>query len=199
MSAITLPDGVRPNLIEPFLLDFGTVLTPFGGGPAQRINRLGMRMGARITIAPRRYAATGMALVSRLMQARAGRLLVRWPQPGFTPGSEGTPRVKVAVSGGTTLQIKGLPAGKALVEGQALSVVKDQRYMHFMAAPGTTNGSGDLVASVWPPMRRAFAVDDVIEIAAPMIEGHVQPGEELAWRIAVDKMIDVSFTVHETR
>src|SRR5690606_6421862 len=100
---ISLPSTIVPRQVDPFLLDFGHVLTPPSGGPAQRINRLGLRIGGNFTIPPKLYRGEGRVLVSRLMQAKTDRLLLQWPQPGLVIGSEGTPRVRVAVSGGTTL------------------------------------------------------------------------------------------------
>ena len=194
---ISLPDGVVANSAEPSLLDFGTLLTPFGGGPVQRLNRLGLRLAGRFTIPPTVYADKGMALISRLMQAKNDRLLIEFYQPGFDPGPVGTPLVRVAVSGGTTLQLKGLPAAKVMKEGQALSLVKDRRYVHLVTAPGTANGSGDITLSVWPPMRVALSVNDAVEIAEPKMEGILQPGEELSWRLSVERLVAVSFTVAE--
>ena len=192
-----LPDGIVPNGCDPFLVDFGVTLTPYGGGPTQRVNRLGLRLGAKFTIPPTVYAGKGMALISRLVQAKTDRLIIEWPQPDFDPGAVGTPLVRVNVTGGTTLQLKGLPAGKTLLEGQMLSFEKDRNYAHMFAAPATADGSGNVAASVWPPMRVALSVNDPVEIAEPVIEGNVLPGEELSWNIAVERLVNVSFSVVE--
>jgi hypothetical protein len=197
--AITLPDGIVPNGAEPFLVEFGGVMQPFLGGPAQMINRMGTRLGVRFTIPPTVYADKGMALISRLMRAKSDRLVTEWHQPGFAPGTVGVPLVAAAVSGGTTLQIKGLPAGKVVREGQFLSVVRGSRYLHSFAADGAADGSGNLSASVWPPIRTLLLVNDAIEIATPQIEGHVSPGDELNWRISVERLVDVSFSVVESK
>jgi hypothetical protein len=200
MASILLPPGIVPNALTPFLRDWGGILEPFLGGAEQRINRPGMRLGGRFSIPPKVYATDGMMLISRLMQAKASRIIVDWPQPGFDPGDEGTPKVKVAVSGGTTLQIKGLPADKPLVEGQFLTIVKaatGRKYLHHLSAGAVVDGTGDATVGVWPPMRTNFAVNDVIQIANPQIEGHVQPGDELSWQLSVERLVDVAFTVSE--
>lgn len=194
----SLPSTAVPNAAEPFLLDFGGVLTPFGGGPSQRLNRLGLRLAGRFSLPPHIYGGDGMKIVSRLVQAKTDRLLMPWPQPGFDPGAEGTPKVKVAVFGGTTLQIKGLPASKQLKEGQFLSLVKDRRYLHFFTDDFAADLSGDAVVNVWPPMRVAFAINDVIEIAVPKIEGHV-PDEGFKWSLSVDRMVDIEFSIAEAK
>lgn len=203
MAAITLPAGMRASHVTPFLRDWGSVQRPFLGGEELRINRLGLRLGGRFVMPPKRYGTDGRVLISRLIQAKQSRLVIDWPQPGLDIGDEGAPKVKAAVSGGTTLQIKGLPAYKALGEGWAISIVVagegGRRYLHPLAADATANASGDAVATLQIPIRTAFAVDDVIEIARPKLEGHVLPGEELSWEVGVDRLLDVSFSVAEAK
>ncbi|CAN5334623.1 hypothetical protein BH10PSE12_BH10PSE12_02650 [soil metagenome] len=198
MTVITLPSDLVPNSASPFLRDFGGVLTPFLGGPEQRVNRLGMRLGLRCTMPPKLYRTSGRILVSRLMRARQDRLLMKWPLLGFNPGSFGAPLVSSIVTGGTALPIKGLTAGYVMLEGQPLSVIHaGRRYMHMASGDGTANGSGNLTAGVWPPIRVSLSVNDVIELV-PMIEGLVAPGEEISWQMSIDKMVDVSFSVVES-
>src|SRR3546814_2231823 len=90
------------------LRDFGGTLTPFLGGPEQRINRLGTRLGIRVSMPPMRNGDNGRIFVSRLLQAKQDRLLMDWPPPGFTIGAPGSPLVSTAASGGTALAIKTL-------------------------------------------------------------------------------------------
>jgi len=199
--AITLPSSLSPRRVSPFLLDFGAVLTPFAGGPSQRINRLGMRLGAQVTMPPLRSDREGPLLVSRLVQARSDELLLDCPLVDGSWTSAGTPLVRVAVTGGTTLQIKGLPAGYALDEGRIFSLVRSatgRRYVHGFAAQGTADGSGNATASVWPPMRTSFAVNDVIELATPKMQGHVVD-DQLGWEMALARRTSLSFTVHESQ
>jgi len=55
-----------------------------------------------------------------------------------------------------------------------------------------------VTVSVWPPMRAAFAVNDVVEIAQPKLEGHVLPGDELTWEMTINHMFEgISFSVVE--
>lgn len=195
--AIDWPDTIIPASATPFLRDFGGVLTPFLGGPEQRINRLGMRLGLRVTLPPMSFEVARVA-VSRLMQGKAQRMVMKWPLAGFTPGSPGTPLVRVLVNSGTTLQIKGLSASYAFREGQPISVVAGgRRYVHLIVASASANGSGDTTVSVWPPIRAAFSVNDVVEIATPRIEGHVLPGDELSWQIGVDRAWSMDFNLVE--
>jgi len=198
--AITLPSSLSPNGVRPFLLDFGALLTPFGGGPTQRVNRLGMRLGAQVSMPPLRSDAEGLVLVSRLMQARSEELLLDCPLVDGAWPASGSPLVRVAVTGGTTLQLKGLPASYALAEGRFFSIVaaSGRRYCHAFTAPGTADGSGNATMSVWPPMRTSFAVNNVIELAAPKMQGHVVD-DQLGWEMSLARRTSLSFTVHESQ
>lgn len=203
MAVITLPDTMVPSGATPFLRDFGSVQTPFLGGEDFRVNRLGMRLGGRFVMPPKVYGTDGRVLINRLILARQQRLVVSWPQPGFDPGDEGTPKVKVAVSGGNVLQIKGLPADKPLYEGQFLSVCVasegGRRYLHPLAQDESADASGDAVVHLSIPIRMSFAVNDIVEIADPKIEGHVLPGDELSWSISVEHLVDIQFSVVEAK
>src|SRR3546814_6357232 len=76
MAVIVLPSDPAPNGATPMLRDFGGTLTPFLGGPEQRINRLGTRLGIRVSMPPMRNGDNGRIFVSRLLQAKQDRLLM---------------------------------------------------------------------------------------------------------------------------
>lgn len=199
MTAVTL--SIAPAKASPFLVDKGGLQEPFLNGPVLRVNRLGLRMGATFIIPPKRYASDGAGLIADLIGAVQNGIVVPWPQPGIAVGSEGAPKVKTAVSGGTSLAIKGLPAAKALGKGWLITVncaANGRRYMHPLAAAATADGSGDATVTLAIPIRRAFAVNDVIEIAAPKLQGHLMD-QRLSWEMSVDRMVDVSITVAESQ
>lgn len=198
MAIIEMPDWVVPSAAEPFLRDFGAVLTPFLGGPEQRINRLGTRFGLRVTLPPMPTRDKALIVQSRLLRAREDRLRMEWPQPDFDTGSPGAPLVSAAVTSGVALPLKGMTAGYQVKEGQALAIIHGgRRYVHIFSADGTVAGGGTLSASIWPMLRTSLSVNDVVEIAAPKIEGMVSPGDELSWQISVDRLASFSFTLSE--
>lgn len=198
MAVIVMPDWVVPNAAEPFLRDFGTVLTPFLGGSEQRINRLGTRFGLRVTLPSMPTRDKALIVQSRLLRAREDRLRMAIPQPDFDTGAPGAPLVASAVTSGTMLPLKGMTVGYTVKEGQFLSIIHSgRRYDHIFAADGTVAGGGTLSAAIWPLLRTPLSVNDVVEIAAPMIEGLVSPGEELSWQISVDRLASFSFTLSE--
>src|SRR3546814_19804997 len=67
----------------------------------------------------------------------------------------------------------------------------------MFTASVVASGTGTVTASIFPPLRTSLSVNDVVEIAAPKIEGHVLPGEELSWQLALDHTTGISFSVME--
>ena len=194
---VTLPTCPYPTDYQVLLRDFGTVLTPFLGGPEQRINRLGMRFGLRLTMPPM-DADEGMVYLSRLLQGRQSTVILPWPLLDFDSGTPGSPLVSAAVTSGTTIPIKGLTPGYQAKEGQFFSVIHSgRRHVYMFTADATANGSGNLSAAIFPLLRTALSINDVIEIAQPKIEGLVMPGEEISWQIGLDNAREFSFSVLE--
>lgn len=199
MAVIELPSWAVPNSAVPYLRDFGTVLIPFLGGPEQRINRLGTRFGLRVTLPPMPTRDLALVIQSRLLRAREDRLRMAWMQPDFDTGVPGAPLISAAVTAGTSIPLKGMAAGYTVKEGQMLSIVRGaRRYMHMFAADGTVGAGGLLQASIWPMIRASLITNDVVEIARPMIEGLVSPGDEMSWQVSVDRLASFSFTIAES-
>lgn len=195
---ISLPTDPKPNGATPVLRDFGGVLTPFLGGPEQRINRVGTRFGLRVTMPPLESSVDGRLFVARLNQAKIDRLVMEWPLLDFDPGSPGSPLVSATTASGSTIPIKTMTAGYAAKEGQFFSVIhSSRRYIHMLTADFTADGSGLATAAIFPPLRVGLSTNDVLEFAQPMIEGHVVPGDELSWEMSVDRLIGIGFSVME--
>lgn len=199
MAVISLPTNPQPNGLQPLLKDFGGSLTPFLGGPEQLIVRAGTRFGARVSIPPVRTDELGRIYISRLLQGRINGALMRWPLLEFNPGSPGTPLINTAASSGSSLSIKGLTVGYTIKEGQYFSIiVSGKRYLYMATADAVANGSGVAGVSIFPLLRKAVSVNDVVEIAQPMIEGNISPGDELSWEIASNRFMNISFTIMES-
>ncbi|KMS59136.1 hypothetical protein V474_07680 [Novosphingobium barchaimii LL02] len=195
---IALPTCPMPTDYTVLLRDFGGILTPFLGGPEQRVNRLGTRFGLRLEMPGLDIEDGGMIYLSRLLQGRQSSVILPWPLLDFDPGTPGAPLVSAAVTSGTSIPIKGLIAGYTVKEGQFFSLIHSgRRYIYMFTADGAANSSGDLTASIFPLLRTPLSVNDVLEIARPMIEGLVSPGDELSWQIGLDNAREFSFSVME--
>lgn len=199
MAAVALPTCPMPDSIQPFLRDFGGNLTPFLGGPEQRINRLGTRFGVRYTMPPLE-GADARAFVARLVRGRFDRVLMPWPVTDFDPGDPGNPTINANYSGGSAIVLEGLDVSYTILEGQFFSIVHaGRRYMHMSTGNASPDGSGVVVMSIFPPLRTAVSIGDVVEIASPMIEGMVSPGDELGWQYALTSDTAISFSVVESK
>lgn len=195
--AITLPFTPYARAATPRLLDWGSELTPGLGGASQRMSRLGSRHALDVEMPIMRAEPDGRIWVSRLKRGKTERVLFEFPQLDLVVGSPGSPKVKTASVGGTSLPLKGLTPGYAFREGQFLSIVHGgRRYLHSAEA-GMADAAGDLTLTVTPMLRVALSVDDVVEIAKPMIEGALS-GDEVAWSIDVTRTIGLAFTITET-
>ncbi|TCM17204.1 hypothetical protein EDF56_106320 [Novosphingobium sp. PhB165] len=198
MAAITLPDTAIPNDATVLLRDFGTVLTPFLGGPEQRINRPGTRFAMSVVLPNKRTQDDALKIQSRLLRAREDRLLMEFWQPGFDPGDPGAPVVSAAVNSGSSLPLSGLRAGYVIKEGQFASIIHaGRRYVYMFAADFVAGAGGAVLATIWPMLRTPLSAGDVVEIKKPMIEGLVNPGDELSWQISVDCMRAFNFKISE--
>ena len=198
MAVITLPDSVVPNEATVSLRDFGGVLTPFLGGPEQRINRLGTRFAVSVTLPPKRTRDEALVIQSRLLRAREDRLLMEFPQPDFDTGDPGSPIVSTAVASGSSLPISGVTPGYQIKEGQFASIIHaGRRYLHIFAADYTFGSGGAATLIIWPMLRTPLSAGDVVEIAVPKIEGLVSPGDELSWQLSVDRFAAFTFQVSE--
>lgn len=199
MAAITLPTFPSPNGMQVLLRDFGGTLTPFLGGPEQLLVRAGTRFGARVSIPPIRTDDLGRVYVARLLQGRRYGVLMRWPLLEFNPGNPGTPLIASAASSGSSISLKGLTAGYTIKEGQYFSIIiGGKRYLHMATADVTASGTGTATVTIFPLLRKAVAIDNVVELAQPMIEGFVSPGDELGWEIASNRFMNINFTIMES-
>ena len=199
MAVISLPTFPSPNGMQVMLRDFGGVLTPFLGGPEQILVRAGTRFGVRVTIPPLRTDDLGRVYVARLLQGRTNGVLMKWPNLEFDPGTPGTPLVATHTASGSSIALKGLTPGYIIKEGQYFSIIiGGKRYLHMATANVTASGTGTATVNIFPLLRKAAAVDNVVELAQPMIEGFVSPGDELGWQIASNRFMDISFTIMES-
>lgn len=194
---IELPHDIGPQVFSMALVDFGGVQRPSLGGRLTRINRLGSRFMASVSLPPLELDR-GRLFVSRLIRAKSEGLRMEIP---LTLGNQGIPGVTAvvdgAVTGGMTLPVRGLNAGYAAREGYWLSIVRGgQHYVHSVAAPFVADASGLATVTIAPALRVALVDGDAVHLARPMIEGLVQ-GDELGWEISLAHHTTISFAIEE--
>lgn len=195
---ISLPSLPAPTSGTPLFKDFGGILSPFLGGPEQRLNRVGSRFGVKIVMPLFVNESEGRVFISRLLRARQERLVMKWPMGRFDAGSPGAPQISATIASGSAISIKGLSAGYTVKEGQFFSVIHGGRYyLHMFIGGGTADGSGNLSANIFPMLRTNLSINDSVQIAQPMIEGNVSSGDEMSWEISVERYMSLSFSVME--
>ena len=195
--SITLPTSPAPTAgTTPRYLDFGSELVPPLGGPTQRLNRIGNRFAIDVALPPMRETLA-RPYIAALIRAKVEGAVMRFPQPGVTIGTPGTPLVLGGNQSGETLVIDGLTPGYVIRAGQFFSILHGgRRYLHMANLNATANGSGQVTLSISPMLRIIPADNAVVEIAQPMIEGFIA-GSELPWTLDVARIYGLSFSITE--
>lgn len=186
-GVIELPDEPAPNLASPRLVDNG--FTQRGqSGPAGRVDRPGSHWAMVVTFPPLK-AEAGRVFTVRLTRAQAEGLRVEVPLLGVKQGIPGAPVVDGAGQTGTTLNARNLTPYYAAKEGFWLHIenVDGERCLHQVTAQVIADASGVAALSIWPPLWKAFADGDSIELAHPTIEGAIEPLE--GWSLSVDRLV----------
>lgn len=179
------------------LISYATDQTPTLGGPQTRVLRLGDRWAGEFTTYPALYAEEGRVYLSRLVRGMADTVLINVPEPGMRAQNYGTPLIASGGSSGMSIQVKGLGNGRVVPEGKFLSIVTGgQRFLYQTTSQVMADVNGYATLAIFPMLRRQPAVNDVIELSAPKMEGYVQ-GNEVQWNITKSKRIGFVFSIQE--
>jgi hypothetical protein len=193
--SIALPSTPAPTTAVPRLLDFGILVTPPMGGPAQRVNRIGNRFAVDFTM-PTLRAPNDRVFVSRLLRGLSEGILIPFPQ-AIDEGAPGAPAVDGAAQQGSTIKLKGFAVGYAVREGQFFSIIfGGRRYLHSATGDAAADGSGRMTLGIAPMLRVSPNDGATCEVAQPMIEGFLS-GNAQEWTFRTDRLTDVGFTVTE--
>ena len=198
MAAINVPAAPSFRQATPQMVLFQNHIVPYMGGEEFKLLRMGSRFSLSITL-PRLSPDQAREWLPILLLGDRDKLSVKWPQPKFDTGAPGSPLVTSAtLANATTVPVKTLASGYLPKKGQFLNVVSGGiRFLHiitdYAALAGTT---GNL--SVWPPTRKAFATNDVIELREPRIEGFPL-GDSTSWTHELACTVGIAFAVREAR
>ena len=184
-----------PMEAQPRLVDYNGTQTPFRGGPVSHVERLGSRMALEVRLPPMRHdTALAMAWIADLLRGKRDGVIFEWPQPDYDPPPNGA--INIAVGDlREDVSIKGLGAGVPR-RGSFFSVIHaGRRYLHNIYSIASLVG-GVMTGTVTPPFRTTLAVDDVVEMDPPMIQGYLE-GDTLSWTLDVARTVGLSFTIVE--
>ena len=194
---ITLPTGVYPRGVKASLLDYGVIVRPSSGAPAQRYDRLGSRFAMEFELPPL-DGETARLVKARLIQAKRSALRMPVPLLGGPQGAPGAPLVNGTDSAGTTLKLKNLTPGWFAREGYWLNVTDADGalYLHDVAAPVRAGSDGKATLTLGVPLRCVLADGAAVRISNPVIEGLVT--SDIGWSDPVGRIISgIVFTLEE--
>ena len=192
---IELPESPAPNGMVPRLTDPGFVQR---GASALRINRPGSHWAFELTFPPMRPELS-RRFSARLLRAKREGLRIKLPLLGEHQGIPGAPVVDGAGQAGTSLAVRGLTPGYVAKEGFWFHIVRaatGKQYLHKVFGTAITGADGKAVMQIEPALRVPFADGDMIELAAPEVEGFVD-GDSWGWEVPVNRLIALAVTVEE--
>lgn len=192
--AIILQGLPRQTRYSMRAISAANTLSPAFGGADQRLSRKGSRFALDVSIPALSAAGCGMGLIADLLRGETETLVLEIPEhlPAVAYGAP----VANGVSTGSVLAVKGLTPGAVIHKGKFLSIILlGQRFVHIVTAEMTVPAGGLVSLPIWPMLRRPTIDGAVIELAAPKIEGFIEPGQD--WSINSLKAVGMSFTLKE--
>jgi hypothetical protein len=194
---VFLPVNPEAAEAEPRYVGFGGEMRSSKGGPSLLLNWPGDRWALDVQTPPMLYGSLGRVWVSRLVQGKTDTVAMRFPQPGYDVGLPGSPVVDGAGQSGQTLDVRGLSPLYLVHEGQFFSIiVGGQRYLYNSAADVVSSETGTAALIIRPMIRKIPPDGAVVELAQPIIEGHLQ-GREQGWTLEAAKTTGLRFSIME--
>lgn len=193
--AIDLPPLPRGTTYNIRTISAANTLNPAFGGPRQRLARKGSRFAIDVSIPALSLKGCGRALIADLIRGETEPVSVIIPQPGVHTTGLGAPLVNGSGHAGSFLPVKNFTPEIVLPKGLWLSITTSgQRFLYMLTNEAYVPPT-PFSMPIWPMLRRPPANNDVIEVAAPRIEGFVAPSSE--WSVARIGSVGISFTIEE--
>ena len=168
---VTLPSGyVTEWSVRPALQ--ATEAASAFGTNRQRFHRAGQHWAVELKLQPMLPADARQWLKA---DTQTDTVLWSIPQSDFVAANEGSPRIAGAGQLGSTLNVDGVTSGYDIPAGAFVSIVTNgRRYLYRIEEDATADAGGAAVLSIFPMLRVPPNDNDVVEIAAPKIEGYAR-------------------------
>ena len=171
--SLLLPATRQPSSAVPRPYTFSGNQESTLGGPSTPVIRMGDRLALDMVITRMTHAEAAIWL-SVLMRAISEDARAPFPQPGITIGTPGAATIDGAGQTGSSLALKTMTAGYVVRQGQWFHILQGgKRYLHHATAPGTVDGAGKVVLSIWPMLRIVTVNSSPCDFVAPQIEGQL--------------------------
>jgi hypothetical protein len=184
--------GLPIAAIEPSLVEFGGIQRGSLGGPSQNLQRLGNRWAFGLALPPLPAASPWPGLIAAAKQQGA---LIRLPEPGYTGGGLGTPIVRAATAGGTSVPLSGMTANAQIPAKWISFIVGGVRYVHLIVTPAATNGFGETTITITPMLRVPLPFGTIVEIGQPKAQGLLV--DRLSWGLGSNRLQSFSLQLEE--
>ena len=198
---VYLPIVPRARVLQTRYMDAGGVLQGSHGGAHQPISRLGDRFGINVQLPQMKWGTVAEDWVNRLLQGVAAkRVAFQYYMPNFKVGVPRAPVVNGAVAGGSSIPVRGLQPHYDFQALQFISIIHaGRRTLHWVTTQTIADAAGSIAAlPIQPLLRTSLSDGDVIEVAAPYIEGMLS-NEGYEWTIDEARQTGLQFSIVETR
>lgn len=194
--AIVLPTSPAPRWMNFWLVSRRRDLEPTFNGPTSRVRRIGSRWAVDFDFPPMTYD-DAMAWIAALTSADGQTVILKMPQPGFDPGTPGSPLVNGAGQLGSVIDLDGFTPSYAARAGQWFNLIIGGQYFLYQVAADTV-ASADVMTDlpINPMIRKSAADNSAVQFVEPVIEGFLS-GRETSWTVDVARHVGLSFTITE--
>ena len=192
--ALALPDWPWPATMTPRLITGRAEIRTAWGGLGPRLNRGASRYAFDISLPIMTYQdAQDWAAIDD----EEATVTLQIIQPGLDTGAPGLPKVKGAAQAGSSLLIDGLTPHYVIRRRQFLSITTGGRlYLYRAKAEVVADAAGEATVTLETMLRVSPADNDVVELAAPRIEGYPMPASG-TWQTSTAGHVALSFGIEE--
>ncbi len=169
------------------------------GGPTLPVPRLGDRFAVDLRTTQLRQDRDSRLLIADLIEATTADAKFALQQYNLDRRSaQSVPAVNGAGQTGSTLSVRSVFPGTALVRGQFISIVHASRhYLHMVTQQVVAPANGIVAISLWPMLRFITVDSEPVAITRPMIEGQLVGFEGKGATFVKNRVDPLEFSIVE--
>lgn len=184
------------SAFQPLIVQRSAVLETYAGSEIQRINRLGDRFGAVVTL-PIMSEARAADWCAWWLAGQSELVAIPWLVRPAYPRGYGAPLVNGANQAGRSLVADGFAPYARIEAGHVFSILSaGRRQVCVVTARTQVNASGQATLPIWPALRFAPADNATLEFDKPILQGFLLP-EESPWTPRMAGLVEMRFAIRE--